>query len=269
MTYDTLERSAQDGKPVELYYFVYGVRDYRYTNADVDIVYQSKTYEARPINRGDIEHTAEKSRNSMTMTVAKDLPILDIFRYAPPSEVINLIVYRMHRDDTEAVVLWMGRVLNATWDGPAAKLHCEPIFTSIKRPGLRRHYQRQCPHVLYSGQCGAPSSTYKQTGTVTAITGAQISVSGLTGADGYFAGGYVEWEFETGMFERRAVRSHAGGVLLMTYPIRGLPQGATISIYPGCDHTLATCASRFANNMNYGGMPYIPTKNPFGGSPIY
>ncbi|MBK7804300.1 MAG: phage BR0599 family protein [Chloracidobacterium sp.] len=37
----------------------------------------------------------------------------------------------------------------------------------------------------------------------------------------------------------------------------------------GCDHTLATCIAKFANGLNYGGMPYWPTKNPFDGTIIY
>ena len=45
--------------------------------------------------------------------------------------------------------------------------------------------------------------------------------------------------------------------------------GDTIYLYPGCDRTLATCTAKFGNSANFGGFPFIPTKNPFGGSPIY
>jgi hypothetical protein len=31
----------------------------------------------------------------------------------------------------------------------------------------------------------------------------------------------------------------------------------------GCDHSVSTCAARFGNLANYGGFPFIPTKNPF------
>jgi len=31
----------------------------------------------------------------------------------------------------------------------------------------------------------------------------------------------------------------------------------------GCDHSVSTCAARFDNLANYGGFPFIPTKNPF------
>jgi len=41
-----------------------------------------------------------------------------------------------------------------------------------------------------------------------------------------------------------------------------------VKIYPGCDRVRATCESKFDNLDNFGGFPWIPTKNPFGGSSI-
>ena len=49
----------------------------------------------------------------------------------------------------------------------------------------------------------------------------------------------------------------------------GLAIGDAIYLYPGCDRTLNTCHAKFGNSANFGGFPFIPTKNPFGGSPIY
>ena len=39
--------------------------------------------------------------------------------------------------------------------GAEATLKCEPIASSLKRPGLRARYQLLCRHVLYSSGCGA------------------------------------------------------------------------------------------------------------------
>ncbi len=49
----------------------------------------------------------------------------------------------------------------------------------------------------------------------------------------------------------------------------GLAVGVPVSVYPGCDHTLATCSAKFGNVARYGGFPYFPQKNPFGGDPIF
>jgi hypothetical protein len=49
----------------------------------------------------------------------------------------------------------------------------------------------------------------------------------------------------------------------------GIAVGQAVTLYPGCDHTTTTCDGKFSNLNNYGGFPHIPTKNPFGGSPIF
>lgn len=86
---------------------------------------------------------------------------------------------------------------------------------------------------------------------------------------GYFSGGYIEWEVAIGIVERRFISDHTDAALTVTSAVGTLPGGTPVKIYPGCDHTLATCNTKFANAINYGGMPYIPTKNPFGGSPVF
>src|SRR3546814_7797331 len=35
-----------------------------------------------------------------------------------------------------------------------------------------------------------------------------------------------------------------------------------VILYPGCDHSRATCISKFNNLLNYGGYDFIPVKNP-------
>jgi len=86
---------------------------------------------------------------------------------------------------------------------------------------------------------------------------------------GWYAGGYLEYDVVTGISERRFITDHTSGALTLTTVPAGLVVGATVRVYPGCDHTLATCASKFGNAANYGGFPFMPTKNPFDGSPLY
>jgi uncharacterized phage protein (TIGR02218 family) len=161
----------------------------------------------------------------------------------------------------------MGRILNVSWSGAAAQIHCESVYSSIKRPGLRRMYQKQCPHVLYSASCGVSAAAEKVTRTVSSITGLDVTVSSLSGfSDGYFAGGYIEW-ITGGFTERRSIRGHTGNVLTVNFQPYGL--AGSVDIYPGCDHTLTTCNTKYSNSANYGGMPYIPTKNPFDGTPVF
>jgi hypothetical protein len=57
-------------------------------------------------------------------------------------------------------------------------------------------------------------------------------------------------------------------ITLFSFPV-GLASGAEVRAYAGCNRTLDECKTRFDNVANFGGMPFIPTKNPFGSDPLY
>jgi len=63
--------------------------------------------------------------------------------------------------------------------------------------------------------------------------------------------------------ERRAIVDQAGAVLTLAHPFRTLLNGNGVTLYAGCDHTLATCSDKFNNAVNFGGHPTVPSSNPF------
>lgn len=270
MTYATIEASAQSGRPVELYEFINGTTHYRYTSADGDVTYGGNTYIAVPIARGAVEATSETARLALEITCARSLGVLDLFALMPPDQIVSVTLRRLHAGDGEAITLWMGRVLNVTLNNESAGIHCESVYTSLKRVGLRRLYQKGCPHVVYGSGCGLDRNAFKATKSVSAVAGTDVTLAAMGAfADGHFAGGYLEWESAAGIFERRAIRAQVAGVVTISFPLPGLAAAASVNLYPGCDHTLATCAAKFGNRLNYGGQPYYPSKNPFNGTAIF
>lgn len=270
MTYDTRERSVQDGAPVELYEFAVGPVVSRYTSADANITVLSQAYTSATLQRTQIETSGERARNTIRITTARDFPIAELFRVTPPTEIIAVTLKRVHRGDADPAVIWMGRVLNCEWSGSVATLNCEPVSTSMRRPGLRRKYGRQCAHVLYSqgaGQCGVNRATHSTQTTVSSISGLQLQVASL--ASKPYPGGFVEWAPAGGSIERRFITGAAGTTLTLSQAFQGIAVGATVTVSPGCDHTTATCASVYNNLANYGGFPFVPRKNPFDGTPIF
>lgn len=268
MTYAATEAAAQSGRPVELYEFLYGATAYRYTSADGDVVYGGNTYSAVPIARGAVEATNEVARLALEITCTRELPVLEPFAVSPPEEVVLITLRRLHAGDGEAIIMWMGRVLNVTLNNAAAEIHCESVYTSLKRVGLRRLYQKSCPHVVYGTGCGLARATYKATKTVSTVVGTTITVGSIGAVDGYYAGGYLEWS-SGGVSHRRSIHSQTGGSLVIGFPIPGIAASDSVDLYPGCDHTLSTCNGKFGNSDNYGGMPFFPSKNPFAGVAIY
>ena len=269
MSYASREASVDDASPVEFYELRRGSGVWRYTSAFEDLTYNGFPFSAVPLVRSRIEQTQEAGRAALRITLPRDTEVVQDFVATPPSEVTLLTVYRQHREDGETAVVWMGRVLNAEWRGAEVELNCEPVYTSLQRTGLRRLYQRHCPHVLYGGSCRASPVTHRVQGTVSGTSGTTVTVPAAAGVPaGHFSGGYATWS-AGGITEKRMIVSHSGESLTLASAPPGLAVGATVMLYPGCDHTLATCEAKFANSANFGGFPFIPTKNPFGGSPIY
>jgi uncharacterized phage protein (TIGR02218 family) len=267
MSYDASEQSVQDGAPVELYTFARNSFEWLYTSAEADVAVGSDVYTSAPLHRSAIETTSEQARNNLTLQCARDFAIAELFRVAPPTDVISVTVKRFHRDDGEVAVIWKGRVLNASWNGAQAELHCEPISTSLNRIGLQRLCQNSCPHVLYGPGCNVDKASFQTDTTVTAVDGVDLTVTAL-GAYPY-AGGFVEMTDGDGNLERRFIRSFSGLVLTLSRPFAAIAVTDAVSVYPGCDHTMATCDGTFSNILNYGGTPFIPRQNPFGGDPIF
>lgn len=262
MTYDAHELSMQSGEPIEMYQFTVGATNYYFTSAKSAITYDSNTYQPELIKRGNIDFTTEKGRNNLKLQTVRDFEIADLFRVSPPSDVILLVVHRVHYGETDGVVIWSGRVLNCDWVGSIASLNCEPVSSSLQRIGLRRMYQRQCPHVLYGAACGVDKTDFDLSTTILSISGLTLSCVDVdTFGDDWFAGGFIE--FGT---EKRFITSQTSNNITISAPIAGLEVGDTIIAYAGCNHALTTCNFKFSNSENYGGMPYIPTKNPFSGS---
>lgn len=272
MSYEAQETSDTGGKPVELHIFARGSTLTRYTSADRDQEVAGNVYTAANITRGAIEQGSEMNRSALKLKVPRNFPIADLYRVTPPTDTVVYSLQRFHAGDGELATLWTGRVVNVAWsaDFGQAVITLEPVFTSLRRNGLRRVYGAQCPHVLYGPACGVNKAAHQLDVVVDAVSGSTLTASEFGAAPvGDFDGGFLEYDQAGGVVDRRFIYAQPGATVTLASPAYGLPVGAGARAFPGCDHSLATCAGKFSNSDNYGGTPFIPQKNPFSGDPIY
>lgn len=266
MTFLANETSNQ-ASPIELYQFTRGLDTWRYTSYDSNITFQAGVYTPNQISRGKIEWQQEIERSELTVAIPRTDPLAAEYVAFPPTEVLNLTIYRQHffDGDSEFLVYWQGRMLNVEFKGSICELTCETVFTSMKRPGIRRKYAYQCPHVLYGAQCGVTDETFRVNGTLTAIGSLTISAAEW-GAfpDDYFTGGRVVYD----TFQRREIMGHVGNTLTISQGLSGVSLGSVVAAYPGCAHNIDDCVDKFNNIENYGGFPFTGP-NPFGGRSIF
>jgi uncharacterized phage protein (TIGR02218 family) len=273
MTYQTIETSVDDGKPIELLEINYSTEVWRYTSAEREVIHNLQTYEPLPMRHGSIAPTGDASTSNLTLELAKETPVGSLFLIQPPSEVITMTLFSKHFGDDEFTVLWKGRILNCEFEDPFFKFNCESVFSSLQRIGIPRRFSVGCTHNLYGVGCRVLRDAYRTDGVALTITGIDLT-SGAAGAvpDGYFAGGYVTWVHNVrGNLESRMITYSEGasGLIRLVAVPNGLSLGQEIKIYAGCDHRVQTCKDKFNNVPNFGGQPFIPQKNPFGGTTLY
>lgn len=281
MGFNIFEIASFLGRPVCLYEFQWGNTYYRYTSADRDIQY--------PYIDGDPENgiwytklsikdngfTQGVTQQDFTITLPRDNPIVRLFRSTPPSRTITVVCRRFHKDDPdqEAIVYWSGSIGNVRpKDAVMAEILGIPLSTTIRRSGLRLCWERGCPHALYDEGCRADRNLFKTDTTITALTGASITVGSL-GAwpAAQYAGGYVEWEATAeGTLDSRSIEGSGGGLVLNIMGTTDrMEVGQDITLYLGCDLTASTCQAIFNNLANHGGFEFLAGKSPFDGNPVF
>jgi uncharacterized phage protein (TIGR02218 family) len=283
MTFEVFESSARQGRPVELFEFTQGSQVWRYTAYDQDYSWDGETWTAETIRRGRIRQSGKADQAGVDLKFPRTNSLAAAFLTGLMEQITSLTVWRGHvgDPDEEFVVSWKGRVVGAEGDGPEINLSCESIFTSLRRQGLRRRWQRNCPHALYGRGCNLDKAAFAEGPFIpTAVNGLSVTVpDAALQPNGWYTGGMLEAENSY-----RFILAHEGDQVVLSRPFIALADaiagagwgkswgkwwgGPGVVLYPGCDRTEATCNSKYANGLNFGGWRYIPQKNPMGGSSI-
>ena len=264
MSYTSREQSDYAGHPLELYRFAMGDRLWLYTSADHEVAYGEDVYQPCYIKRGGFTKGGDARKSTLEIEVGASNDVALLFRTGWLPSLLIVTIYRHHYEDSDFSVLWKGRVTSCKWAGSVASLASESVFTLFQRAGLRRVYQVGCPHVLFGAACGLAASDWAVAKIVTAVAAGQVSVGGLAGyGSGYFLGGMLKAGEEL-----RMITAHAGSDLTLVDGIADLAVGSAVTLWPGCARTVNACLNKFANLDNYGGLPYLPTKNPFSGDAL-
>lgn len=263
MTFLTTARSIQASAPIELYKFTRGATVYRVSSSAENVIHEGHTYYAgRYVQRGAIEQSEDIFKNVVNFDFTRSDSFASYYIQRASVMITNVEVIKMESSDSTYIPFWKGRVAGVKTNGNKITMEAEPIFTAQKRPGLRKVYELACNNTLYDQDCKASAAAFESFVTVTNVTGNVVTVSGLGAvADHYFTGGMV-----VDLYLNRYYISKQIGSELTTFFPPELEVNQNISIFPGCDHSYATCGTKFSNSLNFGGFPWMPGKNPFVGS---
>jgi len=264
MSYLTLAKSVQDAAFVELYTFTRGANTWRYCSVAYDITYEGLTYvSSTSIKRGKTKQTENIFQNTLEFTFPLSSSFALYYVKYPSVQMTDVTVKRGFGTG-EFVNFWSGRIIGGRVSKNTITIECEPIFTSMKRPGLRKMYEVTCRHVLYEQGCNVSRAAFARFVEITDVSGNVITVSNMVGvAAGWFNGGMIVSKSS----QRYFISIHNGDEMTVLLNPE-LAVGDLLTIYPGCDFIRSTCINKFNNGINFGGFPWMPGANPYSGFSI-
>lgn len=271
--YDDFEKSADSGRPVELFEFQNNNLFWRYTSADETISWSGTDWNPGNIERGKIIQSQEGIRTQLKLKVPRDFPVAQQYRQLIPLFETTLTIRRLHRDDPdeETKIIWLGKVFDVLWPpgkGEAA-VTCEPDIGSLKSEAMRGRWQIGCNHSIYDEFCSLEFVTWSSSFSVGALSAnkLQATLPGLGAASpssDYWVGGLLR----LGANQFNMMLGHSGDVLSLWRYMPDLSVGDTVLIAPGCQNLKTKCISVFNNYNNYLGAPDVPLKDIFAGDGV-
>ena len=250
--------------PIVLVEFERAGVTYRYALAKRDYLWNGQTWRASSLDFSELNYTDEIKKDDFTLKNLlrddPDFPDLTAVRDDP----LKLTLRRGFVGVEEFIVVYKGQLSSTIPHRASVDL----VFSSWSKALSRREAGfvagRQCPWRLYSSQCGVNRATYATAGTATTYDAGVVTIGAASAqADGYYAGGLVQFDDDFRMIVR-----HVGSSLTLSGSFPRLADAvegsgaAAVTIFPGCDKSLTTCRNRFNNIARNGSFP-VMSDNPF------
>jgi hypothetical protein len=227
----------------------------------------AEIYLPAPVTRAEIQGTEERGGAGCSFTVPLDDPetdpIVDLYRDGvSPVQAVEVCAYRAYRGHSTTTRVFYGTITTPEFTRRTCILHCEPKSAAIRLPILRQRYQAPCNNTLYDAFCGVSKASFSDATTVQAVAADGVTLTITDAAlqvDGYYgAGGLLQFGSRYGY-----IREHTGDQVVLVAPVPGLIATSAVTISAGCDRSLGTCTTKFANAANHQGFPFVPTEDPF------
>lgn len=266
-TFDLLESSVESSRPIELFKITLGSQIYRYTSSEDTITVAGQDYVPEAISRSAVEQGSDSSDRTITISLPSDNSFASLYINIVPGERAEVDIYRYQRDEVPTlatqVLLFKGTVQSVKFpnDGSFADISVRSIETALNRTVPKFTYMSMCNHILYDANCGANPASFSHTGLVSVESGADITVVGLAASGHSFAGGFVR---PVGTVDFRVVLAQSGDILTLMLPFAEPVLGSDVVAFAGCNHLAeGHCSTVFDNVANFGGFPFVPTRNVF------
>jgi hypothetical protein len=270
-TFDTLESSVEESRPIEVYQFAQGSTVRFFTSFQTAVTMNGDLHVPETITRGKISQGVDARRRTLTITGPSSNEFAAQYVNIVPSQKATLSIIRLQRDESPTfdtqVLVYKGQVRSVRFpqDGHTAEIGCQTIESAASQNIPRYTYMSLCNHILYGAGCGVDPLSFNVIGAASAVSGSVLDVAGLntwqTAGGWSVVGGYATPTLE---LDPRLIVGNTGDQIELLLPFGTDVSGMDVQVFAGCDHDVAgDCGGTFDNVIEHGGFPFVPSKNPF------
>jgi uncharacterized phage protein (TIGR02218 family) len=232
---------------------------YRFAASTQDVSVAERTFRSSTIAVSPI------SDREVVITVPADSAFARRFLAGGvPKNQTRITWWRVDEDGTIFLRL-DGDIVSAELGQQEIHLRLVSSLARALRKPIGRIVSRTCQHKLFDAGCRLDRSSFTRAATIIDISGYEMTVNVALVPDWAVGGELIHvasTERSLVVGQRLDVAS-SGTVLTLQARSYNAGKDHPVEVTAGCDHQIQTCAQKFDNVMNYGGFPYLPSKNPF------
>lgn len=259
-----------------------------YADAPVNLHWRYTSFASAVASNGQLYQPWAMSHEAITQgTDGQDNPVnvsakpdathpFSLLAGVPPGRVIWLDIYRVDATNLAAPVkIFSGYIATVTDDGLKYTAKCLSRLAWLQTKLPRFYIGSNCNHILFEpNTCRVARAPFETTVTHYADVAGNLPQIQVTFD---FAFDLAHWTttdwWENGIIEagigttyevRSIVASRFDGVrlsLVLNAKFNHVTPGTKLQIVAGCDHSAATCKSKFNNFDNFGGFVAVPDRN--------
>ena len=157
----------------------------------------------------------------------------------------------------DCVSLGEGTIGAVETQGDALTAELRGASAALERPVVEET-SPECRAELGDARCRMAMAGRRRVARVVAMAGAVLTLDADDPVANGYGGGRLRWFSGANSGLEDAVARSDGASLTLRRAPRFDGVGALVELIEGCDKSIATCAGRFGNALNFRGEPYLP-----------
>lgn len=157
----------------------------------------------------------------------------------------------------EQISLGEGTIGAVETRGGALTAELRGVAARLERPVVEET-SPECRAELGDARCRVAMAGRRRFAVVTAAAGMVLTLDASEPVANAYGGGRLRWFGGSNSGLEDAIASSHGATVTLRRAPRFEGIGARVELIEGCDKSLATCAARFGNALNFRGEPYLP-----------